>query len=419
MYGWSYDGMGNLANSGSHTFTYDAEGRPVALDNNSVQIMYDAFGRAVEQNRSGVYTQILYSPSGQKFAFMNGATVQKYIVPLLGGMQAVYNASGLQYYRHSDWLGSNRFSGTPAGGVYFDQAYAPFGENYAGKGTTDRSFTGQTEDTVTGMLDFPFRQQHPVQGRWLVPDPAGLAAADVTNPQTWNRYAYVANNPLNATDPLGLYLDDCIQSGEDPWTCGHFDIGFPICIDCGRGGGHPPSTPPPNPPPAPPPPQQPINFPNETLGLPNGFPMRPWGIWSAFLPSNLSCPAELSSLCSGIDPAMGEDPLQDARIQALANGITQGAGQLTNPCTIGLFYGGSAVVGVAGGTAAGVATEGAVFPELGAAWNSSSYYIYQLNKWWRRLQPLQRRAAGAVGGAFVYAGGKLQEACNSLAKVNW
>jgi hypothetical protein len=28
---------------------------------------------------------------------------------------------------------------------------------------------------------------------------------DITNPQTWNRYAYLANNPLNATDPLGLY----------------------------------------------------------------------------------------------------------------------------------------------------------------------------------------------------------------------
>ena len=35
--------------------------------------------------------------------------------------------------------------------------------------------------------------------------PAGLAAVDITNPQTWNRYAYVVNNPLNAVDPLGLY----------------------------------------------------------------------------------------------------------------------------------------------------------------------------------------------------------------------
>ena len=48
------------------------------------------------------------------------------------------------------------------------------------------------------------RQQSPAQGRWLVPDPAGLAAVDMTNPQIWNRYAYVGNNPLSNVDPFGL-----------------------------------------------------------------------------------------------------------------------------------------------------------------------------------------------------------------------
>ena len=35
--------------------------------------------------------------------------------------------------------------------------------------------------------------------------------------QTWNRYAYVANNPLNATDPLGLYKGVC---GDGPRNAG-------------------------------------------------------------------------------------------------------------------------------------------------------------------------------------------------------
>jgi RHS repeat-associated protein len=120
-------------------------------------------------------------------------------------MQAVYNSSGLQYYRHADWLGSSRFATKPDGTVYFDGAYAPFGENYVETGTTDRSFTGQTQDTMVGLYDFLFRQYASSEGRWLVPDPAGLAAVDITNPQTWNKYAYVGNNPLNSIDPLGLY----------------------------------------------------------------------------------------------------------------------------------------------------------------------------------------------------------------------
>ncbi len=44
----------------------------------------------------------------------------------------------------------------------------------------------------------------PDQGRWLSPDPSGLAAVNPANPQSWNSYAYVANQPLTATDPLGL-----------------------------------------------------------------------------------------------------------------------------------------------------------------------------------------------------------------------
>src|ERR1700755_572791 len=112
------------------------------------------------------------------------------MIPLAAGMQFVYAGAGLQYYRHADWMGSSWFAAKTDGTMYFDGAYAPFGEIYAGKGTSDRSFTGQTYDTYAGMYDFLFRQYGPTAGRWLVPDPAGMAAVDITNPQTWNRYAY-------------------------------------------------------------------------------------------------------------------------------------------------------------------------------------------------------------------------------------
>jgi RHS repeat-associated protein len=118
------------------------------------------------------------------------------------------------YYRHSDWLGSNRLTSTATAPTsrYFSTAYAPFGEQYATSGTADASFTGQDQETVSSLYDFLARRQSPSQGRWVSPDPAGRGAVTLTKPQSWNRYAYVLNNPLSLVDPLGL--DDCWGGGD-------------------------------------------------------------------------------------------------------------------------------------------------------------------------------------------------------------
>jgi len=42
-------------------------------------------------------------------------------------------------------------------------------------------------------------------GRFLSPDPSQLYYADLTNPQSFNLYAYALNNPLTNTDPTGMY----------------------------------------------------------------------------------------------------------------------------------------------------------------------------------------------------------------------
>jgi RHS repeat-associated protein len=87
--------------------------------------------------------------------------------------------------------------------MYSSTAYAPFGEPYAQAGTADLSFTGQNQDTVGGLYDFFFRE-YSTQGRWPSPDPAGLAAVDLSDPQSLDRYAYVRNDPVDLVDPLGL-----------------------------------------------------------------------------------------------------------------------------------------------------------------------------------------------------------------------
>ena len=195
-----HDSNGNVIKDGFHSYTWDAEGLPHSVDN--LGFTYDALGRAVEVNSGG--TQVVYSPLGERLGFMSGQTYQTGRVPLVAGAWARYLPSGLAVYRHPDWLGSSRLSSTPSQTVYYDGAYAPYGESYAEWGTTDHQFTGLYQDTVGDLYDFPFREYHSTQGRWLSPDPAGLGAADPTNPQSLNRYAYVLNNPLSLTDPLGL-----------------------------------------------------------------------------------------------------------------------------------------------------------------------------------------------------------------------
>ena len=155
---------------------------------------------------------------------MNGTTLSKAFVPLPGGGTAVYVLSGISYYRHSDWLGSSRLASTPSRGLYSSTAYAPFGEPYAAAGTADASFTGQNSDTVSSLYDFTFRKESSSQGRWISPDPSGLAAVDLTNPQSFNRYTYALNKPLTYTDPSGLNVVSCFL----------FGIG---CDDGGGGGG--------------------------------------------------------------------------------------------------------------------------------------------------------------------------------------
>jgi RHS repeat-associated protein len=127
------------------------------------------------------------------------------------------------------WIVSDQL-GTPR--MIFDQSgslasvsrhdYLPFGEDLAGVGgrTTGRGYTGDNtrqkftqkeRDNETG-LDYSINRYYSsTQGRFTSTDPTLLSVQGV-NPQTWNRYSYVSNNPLRFIDPLGLWeLDPQIE----------------------------------------------------------------------------------------------------------------------------------------------------------------------------------------------------------------
>jgi len=67
--------------------------------------------------------------------------------------------------------------------------------------------TGEERDIESNNDYLGARYYASTMGRFLSPDPGGLSVANPANPQSWNMYSYVLNNPLTNTDPTGM---DCV-----------------------------------------------------------------------------------------------------------------------------------------------------------------------------------------------------------------
>jgi RHS repeat-associated protein len=157
-----------------------------------------------------MFVQTIYAPwapFGPNFALSFGQAVQAAHLVLPGGAYAQYGDNAplndVNTYWHPDWLGTPRLYSTTTRTMSQDVAYAPFGEQYVGP-AVDAFFTGAAESIGANDIKlFPARLYERTAGRWLTPDPAGLAAMDLTNPQSLNRYGYVLGNPLANVDPSG------------------------------------------------------------------------------------------------------------------------------------------------------------------------------------------------------------------------
>jgi RHS repeat-associated protein len=104
----------------------------------------------------------------------------------VGGYLGNYS-NGTTYFAHRDQVGNRRMYTGPSGSVVQTCAGLPFGdgENCTGASTGSvTDFTGQDWDPSTNLTRFPMRNYSMQQGRWMHPDPAGLAAVDASNPQT-------------------------------------------------------------------------------------------------------------------------------------------------------------------------------------------------------------------------------------------
>jgi RHS repeat-associated protein len=100
------------------------------------------------------------------------------------------------------------------GNVTWSATYLPFGQEWNPQATTNHyKFTGKERDSESGNDNFEARYNSSSLGRFMSPDPNNAGAVD-QDPQTWNAYSYVRNNPLKYTDPDGQNVIVCIE-GQD------------------------------------------------------------------------------------------------------------------------------------------------------------------------------------------------------------
>ena len=148
-------------------------------------------------------------------------------------------------------LGSASVVTDSSGNIVGEQRYYPFGETRLATGTlyTDKLFTrwiepveiGQRNIAGLGIYHYQSRFYSPKLGRFLSAD---SLVPNPFNPQDFNRYAYVRNNPVRYTDPSGHMVWDGGNEGGGCYApnCGLPTLPPPCTRNCG-GPAKPPIKP--------------------------------------------------------------------------------------------------------------------------------------------------------------------------------
>jgi RHS repeat-associated protein len=203
-------------------YQYDTENRLVSAQSATTvatTYTYDGDGRRVikvapptTSGGTGVTTVYVYDADGNVASEYGGPAVSapEYVV--------------------ADSLGSTRLVTNASGAVVERRDYAPFGEELnQGVGSRDATygtgtypvvpgnpieteFTGKIRDSESGLDYFGARYYASNMGRFMSPDPISFQARMLYDPQSFNLYSYVRNNPLTLTDPTGEAIE---LTGDD------------------------------------------------------------------------------------------------------------------------------------------------------------------------------------------------------------
>ncbi len=203
-----YDAAGNITNDGlGNSYTYDAEDRLLTVSGtNSASYVYDGLNKRVRATVGSNTNDYIFDQSGRAITHLVPSWHRSELYAR--GLHVATYVNNTTYFEHSDWLVTVRARSDVSGTRVETCTSLAFGDAQGCTGTdwSPLHFTGTESDSESNLQHFLFRQFSTTEGRWLSPDPAGLAAVNPSDPQSWNRYAYVNNNPLSFTDPTGLKM---------------------------------------------------------------------------------------------------------------------------------------------------------------------------------------------------------------------
>lgn len=219
--------------AGATSYTYDARGNRTGATTGGTTTAY-SWDQANNLLGYGTNTTYSYDGDGLRTQRVSSGTTTNYTwqtnadgLPMMlsdGTYDYLYGPDHLPFeqitgttdsYLHHDQAGSTRAITNQAGAVTGTYNYDPYGEaTHAGTATTTLQWDGEYTDTASGLIYLRARYYDPTTGEFISKDP--LAA------ETGAPYAYGRDDPLDTTDPLGLWtlnpISDVEQAGS---TLGH------------------------------------------------------------------------------------------------------------------------------------------------------------------------------------------------------
>ncbi len=214
---YTYDGENRISSVGPET-TFGSG----VCGASTMSYLYDPDGKRVARVQNGaIVKQDYYDAAGHEIAETNGSgTLLR--AEIYGARHLATWSGNATYFNHADWLGTERVRTNSSGTVCETITSLPFGDGEATSGScspTPTFFTGKERDTESGNDYFGARYYGSSLGRFVTPDPAGEDATELEDPQSWNAYVYVRNDPTTLTDPEGTDYIVCTNDQNASQTC--------------------------------------------------------------------------------------------------------------------------------------------------------------------------------------------------------